>query len=175
MRHSACHCRTDTGAALIWSKLAASPARRPLTLYIGCALLALLGWGLIAWWRDAHAFHRYLEALRAQPGIVITDSDRNHGHWQISVLRDPVAIDPQTLLLQWKVDPKRVDEHWQPYTGLNPPLVLKRMTAALGSPAGIAFTIDVVASSDRARHRWDGCTVRVPMLQACRTAPHESI
>ncbi len=124
------------------AETAAGPRKRPLALYVGCALLALLGWGLIAWWRDAHAFHRYLEQLRTQPGIVITDSDRNHGHWRISGLRDPVAIDPLTLLRQWKIDPKRVDEQWQPYTGLNPTLVLKRMTAAVGSPAGITFTID---------------------------------
>jgi OOP family OmpA-OmpF porin len=138
----------DVGAQLQecvqWRQQASSaPAtkRPPLALIIGAAMLALLGWGLIAWWRDAHAFRRYVELLRTQPGIVITDSDRHHGSWRISGLRDPVAIDPMSLLHTVGVDPKHVVEQWQPYQGLNPPLVLKRMVAVLNSPSSVSFSI----------------------------------
>jgi outer membrane protein OmpA-like peptidoglycan-associated protein len=127
-----------------WRQRASSartPRRPLLAPIIGAAMLALLGWGLIAWWLDAHAFRQYVDLLRTQPGIVVTDSDRHHGRWQISGLRDPVAIDPMSLLQKVDVNPQHVVEQWQPYQGLNPPLVLKRMVAVLNSPSTISFSV----------------------------------
>jgi outer membrane protein OmpA-like peptidoglycan-associated protein len=112
------------------------------TLLVAAAVVALLGWWLINWWQNEHRWQQYVSRLRDQPGIVITDVGKHGGKWQVSGLRDPVAADPQQLLREASIDPSRVVSHWQPYEGLNPDLVLRRMVKSLQPPPGITLSVD---------------------------------
>ena len=71
-------------------------------------LLAVAGAWVAWWWYNHQLWEGYLERLRAQPGIVITEAGKRDGKFVVSGLRDPLAIDPQALLRDAGVNPARV-------------------------------------------------------------------
>ena len=98
----------------------------------------------------------YVARLRAQPGIVITESGRRDGSFEVAGLRDPLAADPQQLLTEAGIDPAHVVARWAPYQALDPQIVLKRLEAALNPPPGVKLKIagDVVVAEGSAPSLW---------------------
>jgi outer membrane protein OmpA-like peptidoglycan-associated protein len=84
----------------------------------------------------------YVERLRAEPGIVITQSEAHGDKFLLSGLRDPLAVDPLTLLDGAGIDPARVVAHFDPYQALDPQFVLERLQASLNPPPGVTMSID---------------------------------
>lgn len=115
-------------------------------------LFALMVAGIVwlaVWWQDRSAFMAAVDALRGEPGIVVTGVDRRGGRWALSGLRDPLSTDPSQALLAAGIDPDDVVQIWQPYQALNPNLVLKRMETTLDPPPTVALSVDgnrIVAS-----------------------------
>jgi outer membrane protein OmpA-like peptidoglycan-associated protein len=109
---------------------------------VALAVLLLAGaWGIHSWlgerrWED------YVARLRAQPGIVITETGRHDGKYLVAGLRDPLAANPESLLHAAGLAPGQVAFHWMPYEGLDAPMVLKRLLASLDPPAGMSLTIE---------------------------------
>ena len=91
---------------------------------------------------DEQLWQAYVERLRAEPGIVITKSERRDGKFLLSGLRDPLAIDPLKLMGEVGIDPARVEVHFEPYEGLDPQFVLKRLQASLNPPPGVTLAVD---------------------------------
>ncbi|RVC82418.1 OmpA family protein, partial [Mesorhizobium sp. M2A.F.Ca.ET.046.02.1.1] len=73
----------------------------------------------------------YVSRLETQPGIIVAQQNVRDGQFYITGLRDPLAVDPQSLLSGTQVDPARVHSSWQFYQSLEPQFVLKRLTASL--------------------------------------------
>jgi outer membrane protein OmpA-like peptidoglycan-associated protein len=123
---------------------------------VGLILLALAGLGGWWWWQNEQAWERakqaeaakqriwdgYVAQLRAQPGIVVTESGWQDGKFVIGGLRDPLAVDPEALLRQAGIDPTGVVSHWELYQGLEPAFVLKRLQASLDPPPTVTLTLD---------------------------------
>ena len=91
---------------------------------------------------EEQQWQTYVARLRAEPGIVITQSEARDGKFVLSGMRDPLAIDPLKLLGEAGIDPARVKAHFDPYQGLDPQFVLKRLQASLNPPPGVTFAID---------------------------------
>ena len=91
---------------------------------------------------DEQLWQAYVERLRAEPGIVITKSEARDGEFVVSGLRDPLAVDPLKLLGAAGIDPARVEVHFEPYEGLDPQFVLKRLQASLNPPPGVTLAVD---------------------------------
>jgi outer membrane protein OmpA-like peptidoglycan-associated protein/vacuolar-type H+-ATPase subunit F/Vma7 len=91
---------------------------------------------------DEQKWQAYLKWLRSEPGIVITKSEARDGKFLVSGLRDPLAVDPLVLLVAMGIDPARVETHFEPYQGLDPQSMLKRLTVTLNPPPGVTLTID---------------------------------
>ena len=91
---------------------------------------------------DERQWQTYVTRLRAEPGIVITQSEARDGKFILSGLRDPLAIEPLTLLGEAGIDPARVEAHFDPYQGLEPQFVLKRLQASLNPPPGVTLAVD---------------------------------
>jgi len=91
---------------------------------------------------DEDQWQAYVARLRAEPGIVITQSEARDDRFIVSGLRDPLAIDPLKLLGEAGIDPARVEAHFDPYQGLEPQFVLKRLQAFLNPPPGVTFAVD---------------------------------
>ena len=113
-----------------------------LVALVVLAVLLLVGaWG-IHWWLGERRWEDYVARLRAQPGIVIIETGRHDGKYLVEGLRDPLAIDPESLLRAAGLVPGQVAFRWVPYQGLDAPIVLKRLLASLDPPAGVTLTID---------------------------------
>ena len=67
--------------------------------WLGAAaiLLAFAAWGVVSW-RHARRFAAYRAALDAQPGLVVVSAGRDGGRFVLRGLRDPLSIDPTSLL-----------------------------------------------------------------------------
>jgi outer membrane protein OmpA-like peptidoglycan-associated protein len=127
-----------------------------LVALVGLILLALAGLGGFRWWQNERAWEHeqqlrqaeqrlwdgYVARLRAQPGIVITEAGRRDDKFLVAGLRDPLAADPQLLLDQEGVDPARVVSRWQPYQGLDPVFMLKRLQASLDPPPTVTLAVE---------------------------------
>jgi len=124
---------------------AAPRVTRGRVVLLGWLLLLLLlaGAWVAWWWYDQRLWEGYLERLRAQPGIVITEAGQRDGKFVVSGLRDPLAVDPQALLRDAGVNPARVVASWLPYQALDPQSVLKRIKATLDPPPSVTLEIGV--------------------------------
>jgi OOP family OmpA-OmpF porin len=101
--------------------------RKPAKLWpyvVGPALLAAAFAGYVIW--DSMRWNRYVEALKEQAGIVITEVDHSGRTYWIVGLRDPDAADPAALLRSRGLDPGRAVFSLQPYLSLNTPFASKR-------------------------------------------------
>ena len=96
--------------------------------------------------------------MRAQPGIVVTEAGKRDGKFVVTGLRDPLAIDPRSLLGEAGIDPARVVAHFDPYQALDPQSVLRRLEASLNPPPSVSLAIDgnrIVAQGSAPRlERW---------------------
>jgi len=106
------------------------------------ALLLLAGGWLVRRAVEDHRVGTYVQKLRGEPGVVVTDAERRGGTWHVSGLRDPLAADPVSLLAPSGLDAHGVVGHWEPYQALNPAIVLKRMAASLNTPPGVSLSLD---------------------------------
>ena len=99
----------STGLEGVEADLAACVAQRqqaPLQARTGFPWLVALvmltvvllagAWG-IHWWLGERRWEDYVARLRAQPGIVITETGRHDGKYLVEGLRDPLAVDPKTI------------------------------------------------------------------------------
>lgn len=78
-------------------------------------------------------WHRALNALRAEPGLVVVDASHGFGSWNISGLRDPIARDPEAVLAGAGITEKSLSGKWEGYMSLDPALVRSRARAAIDS------------------------------------------
>ncbi|MDX6692823.1 MAG: hypothetical protein QOF02_426 [Blastocatellia bacterium] len=108
----------------------------PLLVILGVVVLALLLWGFFAW-RSARRWDAYVERVKSEPGVVVTETGKRDGKYFINGLRDPLARDPLTLLPEAKVDAANVVGHWQPFQALSPEFVLARAHQLLAPPATV--------------------------------------
>jgi outer membrane protein OmpA-like peptidoglycan-associated protein len=91
---------------------------------------------------DEKLWEGYIRRLQAQPGIVITESGRRDGRFEVAGLRDPLAVDPQFLMREAGIDPARVDARFARYQGLDPAFVLARLKASLNPPQTVTLAVE---------------------------------
>lgn len=112
--------RTRTKGKKVWLRWAI-----PLAI----VLVVLSG----LWIQSAIRWGRALTALRAEPGIVVIDAERDFREWKISGLRDPAAREPQTVLAAIGIAPPTLTGRWEGYLSLNPQMVAARARRAADS------------------------------------------
>ncbi len=83
----------------------------------------------------------YVQLLREEPGIVVANAELRNGKWEISGLRDPLAVDPASFLSQSGLNSKRVVGHWESYQALNPAIVMRRLAASLNPPPSVSMSL----------------------------------
>ncbi|MGI9175969.1 MAG: OmpA family protein [Rhodothermales bacterium] len=139
----------ETARPLLESGLVAQykkPQSRAKPILLGLSVLLLIGvlvWGFFTI-RDTQRWRDYLTRLDAEPGLVITEADRNGGDWRIRGLRDPLAADPQALLNQAGLGEKDVRARWEPYQALDPVIIAQRARRLLTAPDSVTFRVEDV-------------------------------
>jgi OOP family OmpA-OmpF porin len=147
------------------------PSPRGARLLAVLAVIALVVWlGLT--YRTSQRRARYVEALRAEPGLVVLSTTTSGGRLVVNGLRDPLARDPGSLLGAGDLSPTDVVGHWAPYQALDPPLVLARARALLSPPAGVTLQLSadgVLSAAGNPTVDWVAETGRrVPYLAGVR-------
>jgi outer membrane protein OmpA-like peptidoglycan-associated protein len=144
-----------------------SPPRRvtPLAVITALVVAALLLWGFF-WLRERRRWDSYLAALKAEPGVVVTDAGVSGGRRFVTGLRDPLARDPQELMREARVDAAKVVSRWQPYQALTPEFVLARAKSLLEPPPTVSLKLEdgALAAEGFATHQWVTETRRAARL-----------
>ena len=111
----------------------------------GAILLVLFCAGAFYYLRRALLWSNYIDRLRHQPGIVVIEDTRTWTALSVRGLRDPMAMDPTSILGKYDLSPKEVSERWEPYYSLAPRFVnvrrLNDEAKALGKQA-VRFQFD---------------------------------
>jgi outer membrane protein OmpA-like peptidoglycan-associated protein len=76
--------------------------------------------------RDNLRWNHYIQRLRAEPGIAVTEAHRHWFGYAVTGLRDPYAVEPRELLSSFKIPVRKVTEKWQPFLSLDPKFTVAR-------------------------------------------------
>ena len=109
---------------------------------IPLALLLVIGAWMIQRTIYGYRVESYVERLREEPGVVVTDTEYRNGRWQVSGLRDPLAADPAVVLSQSGLNSKHVVGHWESYQALDPAIVSRRLAASLHPPPSVSLSVN---------------------------------
>ena len=116
--------------------------RNPYRLWFIAGVLALLLSAWLIWgFRNYLLWNEYLETLRNEPGLVVTQTSWEKGQFIVEGLKDPMATHPDSLLPDAFSD-DRVVGMWESYLALDSLIIIKRATNQLRAPASIAFMLD---------------------------------
>ncbi len=103
------------------------------------ALAAVAFW----WWaREAARWNAYVERLRAEPGIVVVSEGRQAGRRVVTGLRDPLSVDPESLLAQSGFQASSVTSRWDLYQSLDPRFTLERARRFLSPGEGVRLSME---------------------------------
>ena len=127
-----------------------------LVFLIALIVMSLIGVWIFQRWRESSLWLDYIDRLNAQPGIMITESGRHDGKFFVAGLRDPLAVDPMLVLNEVGFQRSNVVEHWRPYQGLEPEIVLRRLAETLKPPPGVILAIagDRIVAHGSASSEW---------------------
>ncbi|HKZ03662.1 MAG TPA: OmpA family protein [Pyrinomonadaceae bacterium] len=134
---------------------AATRKLTPFSTIAGILLLLLLVWAFF-WLRDTRRWNAALERLRSEPGIVVTNAEKQGGRYILNGLRDPLSRDPQLILQEYKVDPQTVSAKWEPFYALSPQFLLARAKSFLNAPDTVKLSMrdGVLEAEGFALHQW---------------------
>ena len=107
---------------------------------IGLGLLLLIGGFFYI--RDYLRWSNYVARLKTETGIVVTESDHGFFSHSIDGLRDPLAIDPKTLLSEYNLDEDDVSQNWKSYYDISPESVVKRAENLLKPSEATEFSFE---------------------------------
>ncbi len=121
-------------------------------------LLAALGLGLWAWLhlRAESHWHNYLRKLNGQKGIIVVSEGKQHGKYVVCGLRDPLAVDPLSLIDGTGIDQREVVGRWESFQAMEPEFILARARRILDPPESINLCLvgDVLAARGSAPYQW---------------------
>jgi outer membrane protein OmpA-like peptidoglycan-associated protein len=137
----------------------------PLRVIVAIVLFAVAIWGFF-WLRDRWRWDAYVQKLRAEPGIVVTDTGKQDGKHFVSGLRDPLSRNPATMIQDSGLDSNSVVMRWQPFQALTPDFVLARANRSLEPPPTVQLRLidGILTAEGFASHRWVSETRRVARL-----------
>ena len=81
----------------------------------------------------------FLDVLRREPGIVITESKIIGKTYQLDGLRDPLAAEPHELLAKSGLQPDLVLMNWNPYHSFDQPILEQRIATTLAPPKSVSL------------------------------------
>jgi hypothetical protein len=92
--------------------------------------------------RDYWHWSNYVERLKNERGIVVTETNRGWFKHEIEGLRDDLAIEPETLLSEYGYDTNNVNSQWRVFQDLEPQFVLERAKKLLNPPPNITLKLE---------------------------------
>jgi OOP family OmpA-OmpF porin len=109
-----------------------------LWLLLGIVALVITLWVSYSM-RDQRRWSNYVNRLRAEPGIVITETEKRSTKYYVFGLRDPLAADPKEMLKEENIEPESVVFQWQGYRALDPEFTIKRARKLIQPPETVTL------------------------------------
>ena len=103
--------------------------------------LLLLFW-LCFQWYDSNRWENYVATVDAQPGIVVTKSERHFRHYVLHGMKDPMAKDTTDLLQDNRINPDYLDQVFEPFHAIQPDFVLARVKSLLNPPNDVTLLLN---------------------------------
>ncbi|MBC7796778.1 MAG: hypothetical protein H7Z37_07895 [Pyrinomonadaceae bacterium] len=127
----------------------------PTNVIGGLLLTAFVVWSvftIVDYWR----WSNYLERLKSEAGVVVTEATRGWWKHRIAGLRDPLAINPDEILPEYELKPENVETHWESYYALAPKIVLMRAKMLLkpSQTVNLTFENGVLTANGTASQKW---------------------
>lgn len=140
------------------SKPKPTKKRSPLFWIAGVLFIVLL----LFLARTAYLQHQWksaLNALEEKPGIMILKAHRGWTRSHIKGLRDPLALDPQSVIEKYGLKSDTVNLEFEPYLSLTPQLLEQEAKRFLGgAPNNVVFNYDpetlTLRLSGQASQQW---------------------
>jgi OOP family OmpA-OmpF porin len=126
-------------------------------VYATVGVVVLLAAGWFGWRAVQYArWNRVVNALREQPGFVITSFGREHGKFVVRGMRDPLAADPAQIIQSSNVNPADGEFHWGGYYALDDGIVQQRAKAILAPPSSAILAVEsgILQVSGSASANW---------------------
>ncbi|WP_437731005.1 OmpA family protein [Sorangium sp. So ce1335] len=152
-------CR-DLLARCLREQRRSAPRRGRAALVAAASLIAIaavvLGLRMRAAWQDERRFAGCVEALRREPGLLLTAAERRAGEYAFTGLRDPLAADPRAVIERGGPVGRAVTLRFEPFYSLHPQIVERRLEHALRPPPGVSLSLrdGVLEASGVAPERW---------------------
>lgn len=106
--------------------------------------------------RDYQRWENYVEHLKNEPGIVVTETNRGWFKHEIEGLRDELAINPDAILNDYGYEAKDVESRWRTFQDLSPQFVLERAKKLLKPPStvNLLFENGILTAEGSAAPEW---------------------
>jgi OOP family OmpA-OmpF porin len=152
--------------------------RRGSRRWVIAAALVLVALGLWTFLtvRERRLWNGYVQRLNAEPGIVVMASGRRSGKFFVTGLRDPLAVNPATLVAGSGLEAGSIDSRWEPYQALQPDFVTARARDLLRPPPGVTLSWrdGLLTASGAASERWISDSERLaPAIAGVRRFEYE--
>lgn len=121
------------------------------------AVIVIIIWWLFFSYQYESNWNNYVEKLRQEPGIAITNVREDSGHMHITGLRDPLSRTPQEIRDESvPISEDNISYHFEYYQALVPEFILKRAKKRLLTPPHISLSLDsgVLKAEGIASYQW---------------------
>ncbi len=127
----------------------------PVIAVLSLVVIALLVWAFFAL-RARQRWNNYVERVRSEPGVVVTETGSRGGKYFIAGLRDPLARDPAGFLPETGVAPDTVASRWEPFQAMSPEFVLARANKLVEPPDTVSLKLNdgVLEAEGFAKREW---------------------
>jgi OOP family OmpA-OmpF porin len=127
----------------------------PVIAVASLVVIALLVWGFFAL-RASQRWNNYVERVRSEPGVVVTETGSRGGKYFIAGLRDPLAPDPLSFMPEAGVAPEDVASRWEPFQAMSPEFVLARANKLIEPPDTVSLRLNdgVLEAEGFATREW---------------------
>ena len=128
----------------------------PLTgLVVLVPIVLSVVFGVLCWQQHSR-WKNYLANISDTSGIVVIDSGWHGLHRFVRGMHDPLAPDPEGLLIESGIDPGDIQSSWHSFYSLCPELIMQRVRRILNPPPSVSITFrnGIVSMNGEAPWNW---------------------
>lgn len=127
----------------------------PLFLILLGSILFATGLGIVVTIQQKQRWANYINKLNSYPGIVVVNTANRWGKYYISGLRDPLAINPNTLIQQFDLNADVISK-WEPYLSFDSAFITQRAKQLLQPPETVSLKVEngILRASGSAPRQW---------------------
>ena len=128
---------------------------KPINIAAALLICSLLITGFF-YFRDLYRWTTYVARLKSETGILVTDESRGFFAHSVSGLRDPLSVNPESLVNDYGFESDEVKQNWKIYHDTNDEFILKRAQNTLNPPDGVklSFNDGVLSAQGKVSRKW---------------------